>query len=623
MANRSAFEIVGPEIDQATSIAETARDKTNEFVQKLEDFVEFFDLQQSTVDINEFLTLNPNIIPSTIDIPDAPNSPNFSLNLPSQPSPFVPNSINSINLTPLGLFPTFNIDTPDVDFPDRPSSFSKTFTETAPTVDTFTFPTAPVNVLPTVPTLQTLNLPTLDVINLPSFTQAVPVPDLVIPGQTFAFSETIYSSQLLTDVSTELLSRLSGSTGIDPNVENQIWDRARNRESLNATRSREELDFDNAQTGFSRPSGSMFAAQQRLAQDTQNKIADLSREIAIKQADLEQSNFQNTVGNIISLENILIQNNNVFQQRAFDTAKFVQQVAIDLFNAKAAAFNLEVEGYKLYELEFRSILAAELSKLEVFKGELDSQKLVNEINQSDIALYTAQLQAIQTTINTFKIEVDAVVSQLQGENTKVQNFKALVDAFSSEVGAKRDEFQAYGIAVDAEGKKFDVYDSQVKAFVSRVQAYGSGAEALKTVTDVDIETEKIRLQAHLASLDLFSKDVQSEVAGYQTRTELFRAEAAIFGATLDGKKIEASINKENIDNRISLARAQADISLQNAQINLKNVESANSLTLNAIQSGATVNAQLSASALSGIQLGANLSDQFQNSFSENTNITIA
>ncbi len=624
VVTRGAVDIVGPEIDEAQVRADQAIAGALEFVEDLDNFVENFDLQQSTVDLGSLISVEPGITPVEANLPDVPTDPQFNINLPAIPADFDPNSISTLSLTSLGAFPELTDTSPTVSFPSQPAAFSGTAPVNTLTIkDDFVFPTSPTTTLPAVPTLQSLSLPTLSTITLPTFSEAVPVPDLVVPGQTFAFTESPYSSTLLTDVSSELLSRLTKSTGLNTNVEAQLWDRARNRESLNATRSREENNFDNAQTGFSRPSGSMFAANSRLAQDTQNKIADLSREIAIKQADLEQENFKNTVSNILSLEATLIQNNNNIQERSFQAARFAQEVSINLFNAKVAAFGLQVEGYKLYELEFRSKLSAELSKLDVFKGELDSQRLINEINKTDIDLYTSQVQAVQTIVQTFKIEVDAVSSQIQAEGLKVQNFKSLVDVFAAEVGAKRDEFQAFGTAVDAESKKVDVYSTQVQAFSNRVQAYGQGVDAKKKIIDVDIDKEKLRLQSHVAKLDLFGKNIQAEVSAYQAQTETFKAQASIYGAQIDAEKVKLDNDRQNIDNKIQLAKAKADVAISNANINIKNADSANQLTLDAIKSGATVQAQLAASALSGIQIGANISSQFSQSENQNTNISVA
>lgn len=612
---RQPFEIVGPEIDEAQRRAEDSRIQANEFLERIADFAANFKINQTNVTLDPVSSVGP-----VFNTPTVPQDPNLAISLPALPADFVPANINDLDLSDLGAIPTFTETPPTINPIAQPNPLTDTFNKTAPVISTdFPFPDSPTIVLPDVPTFQSLSIPTSPTVTLPVFDQVLPTDDdVIVPGNTFAFVENPYSSTLLDAVVAELLDRISnGGTGLPVSVEQQIWDRARSREDAGAKRSREELLSTAANSGFSRPSGATLAALDELEQATQNKIADLSREVAIEQARLEQENLRFAIQNTISLEQVLIQNHNNVQERAFQVQRFTQEVAIDIFNAAVSRFNVRLQAFQAFAAAFESQVRAELSKIEIFKAEIDAQRLINDINQTDVNLYLGLLQGIQSQVDIFKAQVDAVSSQLQAEGLKIQNFKTEVDAFGSIVAAKRDEFAAFETATRAELAKSELFDSQVRAFVSRIQAYSESVGAKRAIVDVDIAREELRLRQHLSKLDTFSKTVDAEVSAFQAGVEVYRGQAQVFSAQSDAERARIETEIKLIDARIANARAAADIALANAQVNIANAENTNKLLLDALTSGAQVSAELASSALSGISIGASMQAQGTSNYSEN------
>jgi len=75
-------------------------------------------------------------------------------------------------------------------------------------------------------------------------------------------------------------------TGIPVAVENQIWNRAREKELLDAARSRNQLTTQWASRGWSMPTGMLANQLLELNQETATRAALHAREIAIKQAEV-------------------------------------------------------------------------------------------------------------------------------------------------------------------------------------------------------------------------------------------------------------------------------------------------------------------------------------------------
>jgi hypothetical protein len=84
----------------------------------------------------------------------------------------------------------------------------------------------------------------------------------------------------------------NGGTGIPAAVEDQIWERSRAREALDAQRQTDEVIEQFAGRGFALPSGGLFNATARIQDALSQKVSTHSREVAIKQVEIEIQNIR-------------------------------------------------------------------------------------------------------------------------------------------------------------------------------------------------------------------------------------------------------------------------------------------------------------------------------------------
>ncbi len=94
---------------------------------------------------------------------------------------------------------------------------------------------------------------------------------------------------------------LNGGTGIPVAVEDQIWERSRAREALDAQRQTDEVIEQFAGRGFTLPSGALLNATARIQDGLSQKVSTHSREVAIKQVDIEIANIRFAVEQGIKL----------------------------------------------------------------------------------------------------------------------------------------------------------------------------------------------------------------------------------------------------------------------------------------------------------------------------------
>lgn len=85
---------------------------------------------------------------------------------------------------------------------------------------------------------------------------------------------------------------LTGGTGIPAAIENAIWERARSREMIDARMLEQEALNAFASRGFSMPPGALAGRLLEVRQNATNKSSTISRDVAIKQAELEIENIK-------------------------------------------------------------------------------------------------------------------------------------------------------------------------------------------------------------------------------------------------------------------------------------------------------------------------------------------
>lgn len=556
-------------------------------------------------------TINPNVTTASVEDPNIPSYENT--NVVSHPGNFNTDDVSHTILTA----PIFDINTLSLNIPELPTIETLTVPSKPELELDQVYPDTPSTTLPTAPSLISLDLPTLEDLNIPTFLSTPPSStDIVVPGNTFGFNEELYSDELLSKVKDELLIRLSGGTGLEPVVENAIWDRGRDREHTASLQAQRELLNNSAQAGYTRPSGAVQSALDRVVQETTNKVIELSREIMITQANLEQENIKHSIQQTIALEDILIREHSNVQNRALDVAKYVQDIALTLYNAAIAKYEIELGLYKVEAEVFKTLLEAETTKVDIFKAEIDAQLALGQINEQNVRVYSAQVDAINTVVDMYKSEVEAVSTRLRGEVTKIDAFNAEISAYSSQIQANTEVYKGYEARLGGEQAKADIYESQVKAYASRIQAYAVEQSSQDNSTKLDISVEELRLKSYLANLEAFIKSVQSDQLNYQSRVDLYKGEASMYNAKTDYNTASAEIALKNFELQLQQTQFSSSKALEAVRVNSDAAIASNNLLLEGMKASGNIHSQIASTSLNAINLSSSVSQSLNNNLSE-------
>lgn len=298
------------------------------------------------------------------------------LDLPPEPSSAL--IFQSISPIDAGNVPTLSASMPAYTAPNKPNQLAA-FNIPVPSVDlSAQFPDVPDLIIPTDPTLPTRTEPEKPLISIPTFGGAMPTglpvaptaldarfnaayhtaaPEFITMVNGYVDAELTkinpeYHSQMAR-LESQLSTYLDGGTGLNPAVENAIYERARSKNDAEARRVRDQSLADAAARGFTIPTGALLSATQQARQAGADANAAAAREIVVMQAEMEQKNLQFAVTTSSNLRTAMVsaslsymQNLGTLNGQALDYAKTILTSIIEIFNNEVKLFTVRLDGYK-------------------------------------------------------------------------------------------------------------------------------------------------------------------------------------------------------------------------------------------------------------------------------------
>lgn len=473
-------------------------------------------------------------------------------------------------------------------------------------LDGVTLPAAPGTwTEPTPPALLSINVRAFEGVNSHGdwLARLTTAPDDLVLDAPSPFVSPLpnrYDSALLTDMTSLLRSRLQGGTGLNPAVEQALWDRDRSRIAAAAEASIADAVRDAEARGFTLPTGAMNAKLQEAQKTALAKTAEASHEIAFKQADLEQANVKHAIDQGIALESRLIDYVNAIEQRTFDAAKFAATQALEVYNAVVAKYRVLLEKYKTFADIYRTLIDAEKLKVEVYRADIEAEKIKADINQSLIDQMKIQIDVRNAHIALYRAEVEAAQAVLGADKLKVEAFGERIKAYTAEINSETIKVEAYKAQVQSNDAVAAIHRSRVEAYSARVSAQATASRASADVFDAQSRAYGSRVQAYVARVG--------------AEAEKVRALTSIEGLKIEGQKLEVQQNVSNNQLQIEQYKVLMDqyaaakqIAMAHTKMLTDNYMAIKAIVADAAKVGAQVNAQMAASAYGTLHAGASIS----------------
>ncbi len=624
-------ETVGEVFSNATSYATAAKSQTESYVAALQAAVyaaPTFDLTWTPIDAPTATTMpDLPVLTDSLDWNEAATPADFA---DAAPSIVIDDFAEAAPTLDFGLKPT-------LDFGVAPTlSFG-----VAPTVSdpaAIALPDAPTITLPAAPTYLTLSTPTFAGVDLHAAfltnLENIPTLDLVAPTPYSYTPGPEYASTLLTTLKAKLLERMAGGTGLAPAVEQALWDRGRSREAKLGQANEDTVGRTSEALGWHLPAGVTAAQLREAQQDTFDKASSLSREITIKQAELEQANLKDTIAAGMDLEGKLIEYSFRLEQLAFENAKAVADNAIQLYNAELAKFKELLDSYRTYAAVYDTLIKGEQLKVEVLRAELAAEQTKADINKTLVEEYKAGIEASMSLVRIYEAQIGAAKTLVELEGAKLAAKGEQIKAYIAGINGETAKVEAFKANAQAQGIVMDAWGKGVQAELGKVELYKAKAQAFSAKASAQGEKARANVAYYDGRARAFSAKWSAWEARVKGETSRFQALAAKSGMLLDGFKaglakaqamVEQDVKRWQIG--ISQYEAQKNYSLAVEKINTEVIQGNRQAMLDAAKTGAQIFAQLTSSAYSMIHASAGVSASASNSvgysYSNDTSSTVA
>lgn len=536
---------------------------------------------------------------------EIPTPPTFEA--PVWVAPALPAAFTDVlDISDLEIAP-FDSSPPTLNFGTAPAEFAGA-APTAPAVNlVFDDPTLSVS-LPAAPTLLELNVTAFDGVTMPTFDGAEPTLTAVAPTLREYTPGPEYTSSLLTALQAKLLAAITTeTTGLDPTVEEAIWERGREREARSYADAVKKIDEMEA-LGYAMPPGWFADARLKLITETDYAERGHSREVMIKQAELALDYVKHAITNAVQLEGQLIDYTNAVEQRLFESTRYATEAGIAIYNAQVQSYSALVDLYRSKVAIYEAQVRAEVAKVEAYRAEIAAEEAKASINRSLVEQYRVQVDAALSSIEIYKAEIAGIQTKAEIERTKVLVFGEEVRAYVAQINAYTAGVEGYRASLQAEATKQEVFKSQVDAFTAQVNASARQIEARIEAYKGLIDAKNAEYEGYRAAVAGESARIQGLTQQNTVIAEAYRAEVAAAGAYNEvlTRQWQAVLDQN---------QRTAEIAINAAKANAELYVTTRSIALEAAKSGATVAAQIGAAAINAFNVSASVSSSegFQSS----------
>lgn len=210
-----------------------------------------------------------------------------------------------------------------------------------------------------------------------------------------------------------------GGTGINPAVETALWERGRARILKQAARDTAGVTEKYARAGWPLPPGAMLNDIAMIRQDSRDKLAEQSRDIAIKSFDTEVENVRFAITTAGNLFTQALQAVSEYVKTVMLAPQTAAQLSASLSGLKNDAARTLVSLYQAQNAAQEQFL-----RLDITDAELKQR--ANEANLR-AQTETAQLRA-QAALANLRMVGDAAAASLNGISASVGNSLSKTEA---------------------------------------------------------------------------------------------------------------------------------------------------------------------------------------------------
>ena len=476
-----------------------------------------------------------------------------------------------------------------------------------PTLGDVVIPDAPAINKPLFPSLDTISIPDFDFPTLPAWDVDSPEFEGTAVSTVMQWSEGTYQTEVLDEVIVKLRDIWNGGNGLPAAIETALWERAANREDYDVARLLSEVDIDFSSRGFTQPSGVQAARADAIRTEAMIKKQGLSRDIAIRMAEIQIDNVKWAAEQGIASEQVLFNIYNNMMQRQFDAAKIQMDAQMALYNAQVSLFNAKQSAYATEAQIFKVKIDSELARIEVFKAQLEGELAKGQLNEQRVRIYAEQIRALLTDIEIYKAEMQGASLLADVNRNKIESFKAEVQAYAEQVRADKARFDAYDSQVKGELGKAQILDAEARAYASYVSGQSTVANIGIQTMQADISKNELLIRQYTAQLEAQKAELQGQVESINARSSAYIADTQRYSAQASAEEAKAKVQVAAKEAELRTNVAIYETEIRKYIADMEQLIRVAQIQLESLKAAGQVSSTMAAGAMAGINIGANLS----------------
>lgn len=332
-----------------------------------------------------------------------------------------------------------------------------------------------------------------------------------------------------------------GGVGIPQNIEQAIHARAGDRNNLEFQRALDTSADTLTKLGYTIPPGAMLDVLRQSRTAMGDAMVKSSTDIATKNLELEQSNFQFMLKLGEQLEEKLLDTVTSYLKLALEMDQLAIAAAKEIVGTYIAAYNLQVliyralwEGYRADADVFKTKIDALEATVRLYEAEIKAELAKTEVNKAHVDVLRAVADVNQSLAMAYKAAVDAAVATLEPARIRTLIYESKARAFASEVAAYEARWRGYSAEVEGELGKVKAYESQVNGYTAQVNGYRAKVEAYSAQVGAAGTTNRSIADYNQALIAQYTAQAnsaiqiyQGQIAGYSAQSSAIIKEAEI------------------------------------------------------------------------------------------------
>ena len=394
----------------------------------------------------------------------------------------------------------------------------------APEITQYVLPAEPSISWPTVPILTDISIPEFQEgtirepqTSLPDFILEVPSLENTIKEALSDATKTPLMSDLPVAVSAhdKLKSNIeSGGTMLNASVEADIWNRDLERSEQSLQDAVDKVTGQWAKMGFSLPDGLLAGNLLAINNEYMNKRLDRSRDISIKQAELEQVGMFKSLELATGFSNMWFGVLETFKRRAFEVTKLTTDILIEVYKTRVVQFNVQLEAFKADLLAWKTGIEREMIRAEVYKSRIAGLQLIVNIDEARVKIYASHLDAIGQLVKVWDTQIRAVATMYDVEKTRLEAYKTKVEAYSVRIDSATKKYVASmeGVKTLIQGWAASA-DTKVKLIELKTKANMFESDIEMKQWEIELKTKEQELALRLEALKAAAQTASNVAAG--------------------------------------------------------------------------------------------------------------